>query len=161
MRSRECFSTICAVSRVRAAGEQINTASSSFSEASLFPICSAASRPRPFRGRSKSARESSFQLDLACRKRYKIRCTFLYSCNTIEIGSDADDFLRTPSISRQTLRRRRHRRQWQVDPARTALSMAKSRRLSGFFLRVELVAAGQGYDKTGQEASPVYTRDLL
>src|SRR5262249_5261547 len=65
-----------AVSRARTVGEQTTISGSGFSEASGFPISFPPSRPGPFSGLSKSRNEASFQLDLACRKRYKVRGTF-------------------------------------------------------------------------------------
>src|ERR1051325_2310304 len=65
-----------AVSRARAAGEQTTSTGRGFSSPSRFPICFAASLPRPFNGRSKARVEGSFPRGFACRKRYKVRGTF-------------------------------------------------------------------------------------
>jgi exopolyphosphatase/guanosine-5'-triphosphate,3'-diphosphate pyrophosphatase len=56
-----------------------------------------------------------------------------------------------PRVSRQAVRRRRHRRIRQVDAAGPAREVAGGGRASGVRHRMELVRAGQGGDEVGQE----------
>src|SRR6185369_3034489 len=74
----------------RRAGELSTTSGRIVSFFRWAPILGAAFRPRLLRGRSKSFRPGSSQLDLACRSRYKVFIVVVKRCRAEYLTSRAN-----------------------------------------------------------------------